>query len=80
MRKYRKKTKKKVKFRRNKTRVKRKNARGNISIHQLMSTIGANPNLIHFINLDIIQLFHLHNILNISLYYIILYNEIFAES
>jgi len=45
MRKYRKKTKKKVKFRRNKTRVKREKMRGgNISIDQLMSTIGANTN------------------------------------
>jgi hypothetical protein len=48
MRKYRKKTKKKVKFRRNKTRVKREKMRGGtISIHQLMSTIGANPNPYH---------------------------------
>ena len=45
MRKYRKKTKKKVKFTRNKTRVKREKMRGGtISIHQLISTIGANPN------------------------------------
>ena len=45
MRKYRKKTKKRGKFRRNKTRVKREKMRGgNVSVNQLMSTIGANPN------------------------------------
>ena len=45
MRKYRKKTKKRGKFRRNKTRVKREKMRGgNVCIPQLMSTIGANPN------------------------------------